>query len=231
MTSIRLLYIYTIFRILKKEFPLSENKPMLLVSFITFTCAIFSYFYIDQALAIYFHNIHTIWVSTLFHCITKIGDSQYSLVLLFLLFILYRQQKPVLAHKILYLFSIVAISGILVDVIKVIVARERPNMLFDHELYGFVWFKMGSEFNSFPSGHSATAFALCIGLTLLFPKYKHLYIFIAILVVMSRVVLNFHYLSDTLIGSLLGGITALYIYQKYFINSIIRQSYSVIMVP
>jgi membrane-associated phospholipid phosphatase len=71
---------------------------------------------------------------------------------------------------------------------------------------------------------------LCIGLTLLFPKYKYLYIFIAILVVMSRVILNFHYLSDTLFGSFLGGITALYIYQKHFMYSTTRQPDSVAIV-
>lgn len=206
---------------------MSERKSINLISIAVFLSAIFSYFYLDQPLAVYFHTMHNPLLTTTFHYITKIGDSQYSLVLLFLLFILYRQQKPILAHKMVYLFSVVAISGILVDIIKVIIARVRPDMLFNHDMYGFVWFKLGSEFNSLPSGHSATAFALCVGLILQFPKYKHLYIFIAILVVMSRVILNFHYLSDTLIGSFLGGVTAFYVFQKYFVNSIIQQPSSV----
>lgn len=206
---------------------MSENKSIILISYIVLLSAVFSYFYLDQPLAIYFHSIHNSLLTTVFHYITKLGASEYSLVPLLLLFILYRKQKPMLAHKMLYLISVVAISGILVDIIKVIFARVRPDMLFKHDMYGFVWFKFGSEFNSLPSGHSATAFALCVGLTLLFPKYKNLYIFIAILVVMSRVILNFHYLSDTLIGSFLGGVTALYIYQKYFVNSMIQQSNNV----
>lgn len=207
---------------------MSENKSIILISIAVLFCAVLSYFYLDQALAIYFHNLNNAWLPLIFHYITKIGDSQYSLLIFLLLYIFYRQHKPLLAHKMLYLFTVVAVSGILVDIIKVIIARVRPDMLFEHNLYGFVGFKMGSEFNSLPSGHSATAFALCIGLILLYPRYKYLYVLIAILVVISRIILNFHYLSDTLIGSLLGALTALFIYQKYFASSMIRQPDSVI---
>lgn len=197
---------------------MSKNKSLFYFSCIVFLCAIFSYFYIDKFLAVYFHNLNSFWITTVFHYITKIGDSQYSLVMFFLLFLFFRQNRPLLSQKMLYLFSVVAISGILADIVKIIFARVRPDMLFEHNLYGFVWFKMGSEFNSLPSGHSATAFALCVGLILLYPRYRYLYIFIAILVVMSRVILNFHYLSDTLIGALLGGLTALMIYRKYVVD-------------
>lgn len=195
---------------------MSENKSVFLISISLILSAIFSYFYLDQCLAVYFHNMNNTWITLIFHDITKIGDSQYSLILLLLLFLVYHQKAPLFAHKMVYLFSSVAISGIFVDIVKIIVGRLRPDMLFEHNLYGLVWFKIGSEFNSLPSGHSATAFALCMGLTLLFPKYKYLYIFIAILVVMSRVVLNFHYLSDTIIGGLSGGLIAFIIYKKYF---------------
>lgn len=197
---------------------MSENKSLFYFSSIVFLCAIFSYFYIDKYLAVYFHNLNSFWITTIFHYITKIGDSHYSLVMFFLFFLFFRQNRPFFAQKMLYLFSVVAISGILADIVKIIVARVRPDMLFESNLYGFVWFKIGSEFNSFPSGHSATAFALCVGLIFLYPRYKYLYIFIAILVVMSRVILNFHYLSDTLVGALLGGVTALVIYRKYVVD-------------
>jgi len=202
---------------------LSENKSIILASFIVFLCAAFSFFYIDQVLALYFHNFHHSWIIAIFNYITKLGDSLYSLVLLSILFLLYRRQKPLLSQKMLYLFATVVLSGLIVDVIKVIVSRLRPNMFFEHDMYGFVWFKMGYEFNSLPSGHSATAFALCIGLSLLFPRYKYLYILIALLVVMSRVVLTCHYLSDILLGSLFGWLTALIMYRKYFIRSLIQR--------
>jgi membrane-associated phospholipid phosphatase len=205
---------------------LSTKKSIVLLAVIILLSAIFSYFYIDKALSLYFHNLYTsnnyIWFHETFHLITKFGEAQYSLILLFLLFLFFRIKKPIFAHKMLYLFGAVAISGILVDIIKIIAARLRPTMFLEHDLYGFVWFKLGSEFNSFPSGHSATAFALCIGLTLLYPRYKYPFLLIGVLIVMSRIILTFHYLSDTLIGALIGGLTALFLYRKLAVRNYFR---------
>lgn len=199
---------------------MSENKSVINVSLFVLLCAVFSYFYLDKSIAIFFHHFdistNHAWIISLFHDITKIGESQYSLIILFSLFIIFRKRIPLFAHEMLYLFSAVALSGIIVDILKIVFGRFRPTMLFEHDLYGFIGFKMGTVFNSLPSGHSATAFALAIGLTLLFPKYKYIYLFIAVLIASSRVILTFHYLSDVLIGSLLGGLISFLFYQKYF---------------
>ncbi|MDD2266475.1 phosphatase PAP2 family protein [Sulfuricurvum sp.] len=194
------------------------NRYIIYTSIAVVLSACFSYFFVDRSLALYFHNLHSYWVDPLFHDITKIGDSQYSLFLTFTLFLFSYKKNHQFAYKALYLFSIVAISGLLVDLIKIIVGRLRPDMLFEHNMYGFVGFHLGSEFNSLPSGHSATAFALCIGLTLLSPKHKMLFLMIAVLVCASRVILNFHYLSDVLVGGLIGGLVAYFMYQKYMLH-------------
>ncbi len=205
---------------------MTTNKFIIQLSVIVLLSALFSYFYIDKILAIYFHNFNTsytyVWLTATFQYITKLGEAHYSLILFFLLFLIFHKLKKSFAYKMLYLFSAVAISGILVDLIKITVARVRPIMLFEHDLYGFVWFKFGSEFNSFPSGHSATAFALGIGLALLYPRYKHLFVLIAGLIVMSRVILSLHYLSDTLIGALIGGLTALFLFRKFELRNYFR---------
>lgn len=208
-----------ILKIIKKEYFLAQNRSVLYVSLFIFFCAIFSYFYVDKFIAIYFHNFNSIanhaCFSSFFRFITKLGESQYALIILFSLFISLRKKFPIVASQMIYLFSAVALSGIVVDIVKIIFARLRPNMLFEHDLYGFVGFKIGSQFNSLPSGHSATAFALAIGLALLFPRYKYLYFIIAIFIASSRVILTFHYLSDVLIGSLFGGLLALLLYKVY----------------
>lgn len=195
------------------------NRYILYISSIVLLSAVFSYFFIDRSLALYFHNLHSTWIDTLFRKITKIGDSQYSLILSAIVFVLLYQKNRILSNQTLYIFSIVAISGLLVDLIKIIVGRLRPDMLFEHGMYGFVGHHMGSEFNSMPSGHSATVFALCVGLTLLYPRYKYPFIAIAVMVGASRVILNYHYLSDVLIGSLIGGLFAYFTYQKYVLNN------------
>jgi membrane-associated phospholipid phosphatase len=141
------------------------------------------------------------------------------LILSAIVFILLYQKNRLLSYQAFYIFGIVAVSGLLVDVIKIIVGRLRPDMLFDQGIYGFVGHHMGSEFNSMPSGHSATVFALSVGLTLLYPRYKFAFIAIAVVVGASRVILNYHYLSDVLVGSLIGGLIAYYVYQRYVMHN------------
>ncbi|MDD3597464.1 phosphatase PAP2 family protein [Sulfuricurvum sp.] len=188
----------------------------LVISLSLFLCfsAFLSYLYLDKSLALYCHQIHSLWVKKLFFLLTQIGDSKYTLIPLAIFYLIYRKFNTLIARKLLYLFSVVAFSGILVDIIKVIVARMRPKMLFLYDQYEFVWFKTGSSFNSFPSGHSATAFSFFVALSLLYPKYRYLFFALAALVVSSRVVLSAHYLSDVLIGSLIGGLSALWIHRK-----------------
>lgn len=203
---------------------MSEKRSIVYVSQFIILLATLSYFYIDKSIAIYFHNFNVtanhVWLTSIFHHITKLGESQYALLVLITLFFFFQKKVPLFAYQMLYLFSAVALSGITVDILKIVVARMRPDMLFQHDLYGFVGFTLGAQFNSLPSGHSATAAALAIGLTLLFPRYKSAYVLIAFLIIFSRVFLTFHYLSDTLIGALLGGIIAFVIYRKYFITKI-----------
>ena len=57
---------------------------------------------------------------------------------------------------------------------------------------------------SFPSGHSITAFAITVPLSLFYPAYMLGLIFCAVSVAMSRVVLGLHFVSDVIAGSLMG---------------------------
>jgi membrane-associated phospholipid phosphatase len=55
--------------------------------------------------------------------------------------------------------------------------------------------------NSFPSGHSQAAFAAMTALLIIFPRHAALWLTIAVLVALSRVVTTVHYLSDAVAGS------------------------------
>ena len=88
-------------------------------------------------------------------------------------------------------------SGLIVDLLKVIVARPRP--LDWHNL------------TSFPSGHSASIFALATVLALNYPRWRWVFWLVASLVGVSRVVVGAHYPLDVLAGSAIGfGTASLY---------------------
>jgi lipid A 4'-phosphatase len=106
------------------------------------------------------------------------------------------------------LFSAVAISGILVDLIKVIVGRPRPKLLFAAGSYEFSWIGLSADHWSFPSGHAATAAALATALWCLWPQPVLFYVIGAALVAASRVVMGAHYLSDVVMGAFVGVLVA-----------------------
>ncbi len=57
---------------------------------------------------------------------------------------------------------------------------------------------------SFPSGHTMTAFAVAIPLSLFYPDLTAGLLFCAFSIALSRILLGMHFLSDVLAGALLG---------------------------
>ncbi len=108
----------------------------------------------------------------------------------------------------LFLFASVAVSGLTVDLLKVIFARARPRLLFGREEYTWHFFSMGSDINSFPSGHANTMIALALALGFLVPRLRWLFLILAIPVAFARVVNTNHYLSDVIGGAAVAVLTA-----------------------
>jgi undecaprenyl-diphosphatase len=59
---------------------------------------------------------------------------------------------------------------------------------------------------SFPSGHSMTAFSLCVSLALSYPVLLGALLACALSVAASRILLGMHFLSDVVAGSVLGAL-------------------------
>lgn len=192
-------------------------KKIILTSAVTLLLAILSYHFCDREIAIFFKYSPLLLKDT-FELITHIGDSKYSLLISFFIFIYFRlRSKRLYESQAIFVWLSIAISGIVADIIKPIIGRARPRLFFEQNIYGFDFFKIGHIYNSFPSGHSATAMSLGFSLALLFPKYKLYFLTIAVVTAFSRVVITAHYLSDVLVGGLIGVLTAL-ILEKYFRN-------------
>jgi membrane-associated phospholipid phosphatase len=91
--------------------------------------------------------------------------------------------------------------------IKPLVGRLRPKLLFEANLYGFDPFRIGYEYNSFPSGHATTVFALAAALSFFSPRWRLPLFSFAAVVGLSRIIVGAHYFSDVMAGAYVGVMT------------------------
>jgi membrane-associated phospholipid phosphatase len=175
------------------------------------------YFFLDIPAAYYFKSLggrHE-WLIRISEQFTKLGYSAFYLVPSFLAFLLFRLvvKRDRYAAIALFLFLSIAISGLTADLIKVLVARYRPGMLFSSGLYGFAFLKTGYKVASFPSGHASTVAALAASLWIVWRTGGYLCIPIGMLGAASRVVLGVHFPSDVLAGAYIGVIVTVIVAQ------------------
>lgn len=169
---------------------------------------VISYLFIDLPVARFLHALSQ-ETRDIFEWITKAGVSTSYLVVSFGLFVFFRwiRVNRLHADRALLFFSSIAVSGIVTNIVKFLIGRLRPKMFFEKGLYGFEPFHIGYEFNSMPSGHATTVFAIATTCSIFWPKYRiPLYLFAAI-VAISRLVLTSHFLGDVLAGSCIGVMT------------------------
>ncbi|MDD5169320.1 MAG: phosphatase PAP2 family protein [Syntrophales bacterium] len=146
------------------------------------------------------------WIVSFLQVVTYLGVSTWYLICFAFLsvFFFYMVDNRTLAKRMVYLFLVVAVSGLTTDAIKLMMGRWRPNALVASGLYGFEFFGWGYEQTSFPSGHATTICSLATALIFLYPRLRLTWITIAILVCVSRIVIGAHYPSDVIMGAYVG---------------------------
>ena len=98
----------------------------------------------------------------------------------------------------------IAASWTVAEGAKYLFNRTRP-FLWDTEIAPLI--KTPSS-SSFPSGHSATAAAGALTLSILYPPFAPLLVLAGLLVVLSRVYLGVHFPFDVLAGVFMGTVTS-----------------------
>jgi membrane-associated phospholipid phosphatase len=169
--------------------------------------------FVDRPLAVWAHGLAP-GVVSVFRKITAFGSSGPYLGGLAVAYPILRLglRRQLAAQRALYVFSAIALSGILADALKLAFGRWRPIALFeDGPRYGFAFFEYGYRHNSFPSGHATTAGALACALTVLYPRWWGLWSGAAALIAASRVVVGAHFPGDVLAGLALGAVFALWL--------------------
>jgi membrane-associated phospholipid phosphatase len=103
-----------------------------------------------------------------------------------------------------FVFTAVALPGVLVTVVKRLIGRARPYTWESVGPFDFAPFGWQVDFASLPSGHGTTAFAAAFAIGALFPRLRIPLWILAILIGISRVAVSAHYPSDILAGAVIG---------------------------
>jgi len=171
--------------------------------------------YSKSTIHIWFNSHHDGFWDVFFSKITFLGDGMFVIgVTVFLLF--FRFGNSLLAG-ITY-----AVSSLIVQISKrfIFEGMPRPKLYFEGKYS--LHFVDGVDIylrNSFPSGHSASVFALFLSLALItrYPFIKIFLLGLAVIVSYSRIYLSQHFLIDVSAGSLIGVLTTL-IYYYYHLK-------------
>ena len=159
---------------------------------------------IDDAVLFFFGNIQSPFLTTVMKIIVLLTDRGliWTLLGIALLFFARTRRAGITT------LTALIISAILCNfVLKLIFDRARP--FETHDLQLLTAIPYGS---SFPSGHTTTAFASAVALWLENRKIGLPAIIFSVIVAMSRLYFQVHYLTDVLAGAVSGILFALLAY-------------------
>ena len=161
----------------------------------------------------------------IFRAFTILGDGLFIIGLAVILFIF---RKRFLSLMIIAAYGL---SGIPVQIIKSFFDAPRPAFFLKGLNYShFVEGVTLHNYNSFPSGHTASAFALAVILAVGVKnkRYGLLFLCLAALVGYSRIYLSQHFMEDVLVGSLIGVLTgvATYLFLEKWIRKMTEKEKS-----
>lgn len=172
-----------------------------------FILSFFFFVFPSDFLLEWFNNNRNTFFNNIFIIATKIAEEE-GIILVFILLLLYR-------YSALLLSAIsISLATILSNIIKTFTNSPRPLEVYDKIKDFSINFVPGVDvhrFMSFPSGHTAAAFAMLFFLLFISKNTFHrvTVLLLSVSVAISRVYLFQHFTKDVLVASLLGLLTAL----------------------
>lgn len=111
-----------------------------------------------------------------------------------------RERSKKLEWRVWFLWLSVLATTAPTFLLKNGLGRARPELLFTQNIYGFFGWHLDSLYHSCPSGHAVLIATGLFSMTILMPRYRWLWAVLCGLIMLTRVVLTYHYLSDVLIA-------------------------------
>jgi len=206
--------------------PELEYRTLLLRTSITaafcIAAVLICYFWIDRSVAffVYRHHINTIQI---FRWLTYPPPEVQNWSALILTILVIRRAWGSLLRWQKALF-VACVSLIVADDFRIslgdVFGRYWPDTwthdnpsLIGTGTYGFHPFQRGDDVGSFPSGHAARILAFATVWIIAMPRSRAVQVVVIVLSVpmlVSLVAMNYHFVSDVIAGSVLGGIVATY---------------------
>src|SRR5580704_2663519 len=114
------------------------------------------FIFVDKPLAMYFHQLDLRACLHVLNYFTEAGKVAVYVILFALmgLYFHYIRVRPEYEAKSWYMLGCVLIANLVCLVIKIVLGRARPELLFSINAFGFYWFKIKASYWSLPSGHT-----------------------------------------------------------------------------
>jgi undecaprenyl-diphosphatase len=122
-----------------------------------------------------------------------------------------RQVLIAFGVRVQYLFCSVLFAVLCGEILKYVIGRSRPFVGGEANAFYFHHFAGNPAFESLPSGHATTAFALAFAVSAVWRKATLIMFVYAVLICISRVILLAHHPSDVVGGALMGVIAAMFV--------------------
>lgn len=204
---------------------MKKLKIFSLVSLVVLLICTLFIFFLDKPLTIFLHSFKGSIIIHYFDVIARgfeITTITVYLVFLFISVILFKK-------KYIFNFSFLLITDVicqfLTSALKKMSGRSRPFSIIDEDIYTF--FGDCQYCESFPSGHTSSAFCMAFSIGLLYPSLRPILLFYACAVAIARVVTTIHYFSDIVFGAYLAFVV---VYSIHGIFNFMKQKFKKLIV-
>lgn len=219
----------------RKEREMIELRLWLLTLIIVALAVVISFYWIDQPLALFIHNHLPYNARSLTVPATKVPNpltwlATITFVALGLCDFSGQPLSRLSAAALACSVSLMA-AELIKNNLKFMFGRTWPESwvqsypsFIRDGVYGFNWFHGGNAYHAFPSGHMTAICAVVSVLWIFYPRFKIIYVAVALAGLLVLVGLNFHFLSDAIAGAFVGvsmGVMTTQLYTRSAINDMI----------